>query len=79
MPVSLKREAEHKGVCFLKRPNGLIYAVHGAYVEWLLPGETVQPQKLRYMVTCLELQDDPYPILLSDAGEKYWLFTRKCG
>ncbi len=71
MPVSLKREAEHKGVCFLKRPNGLIYAVHGAYVEWLLPGETVQPQKLRYMVTCLELQDDPYPILLSDAGEKY--------
>ncbi|MGN0939488.1 MAG: glycosyltransferase family 2 protein [Selenomonas sp.] len=71
LPELWKREAERKGVRFLVRPQGLLYAVHGAYVEWLLPGETVRAEKLRRMVTCLELQDDPYPILVSDAGGEY--------
>lgn len=52
-------------------PDQLLASAHGAYAEWLLPGETVRPEKLRRMVTCALLQGVAYPILISDAGSCY--------
>lgn len=44
-------------------------AVHGRYVEWLLPGDSVRPEKLRLMAACLAAHEAEYPLplLLSDA------------
>lgn len=49
--------------------DGLAAAVHGDYVEWLLPGETVQPGKLRRMTACFAAHEKEYPfaLLFSDA------------
>ena len=40
----------------------------GELVEWVLPGETVLPQKLSRMVTCFALQPEPFALLVSDGG-----------
>lgn len=71
MPEALGREIASERRCALVTPETLQSSVHGRYVEWLLPGETVLPEKLRRMVTCMELQDEAYPLLLSDARESY--------
>lgn len=49
--------------------DALAAAVHGDYVEWLLPGEMAQPGKLRRMVACFVAHEKDYPfsLLLSDA------------
>ena len=49
--------------------DALATAVHGDYVEWLLPGEMAQPGKLRRMVACFAAHEKDYPfsLLLSDA------------
>lgn len=39
----------------------------GDFVEWVLPGETVLPQKLRAMATSLVLQTDSLAFYISDA------------
>ena len=48
--------------------DALAQRAAGALVEWVLPGETVLPQKLARMATCLALQPDPFALLLSDGG-----------
>ena len=70
IPRALVQDALERGVR-LAAPESLLSDVKGQYVEWLLPGETVRPEKLRRMVTCFELQDLPYPLLLSDSYEQY--------
>lgn len=52
-------------------PDQLLASAHGAYAEWLLPGETVRSEKLRRMVACAVLQDVEFPLLLSDADGDY--------
>lgn len=42
----------------------------GDFVEWVLPGETVAPQKLRAMVTSFLLQDEPFAFYVSDAPQQ---------
>lgn len=37
----------------------------GSFVEWVLPGETVKPEKLRAMVTSLILNPVPFALLVS--------------
>ena len=68
--LAFLQEAARKGVR-LVAPENLSSAVQGDYVEWLLPGETVRPEKLRCMVTCMELQDLSLPVLLSGSGQKH--------
>ena len=46
--------------------DALARRASGAFVEWVLPGETVHPQKLMRMATCLALQPDPFALLVSD-------------
>ena len=71
LTATLASEVTGQGVRILDEPSALLSSVHGKYVEWLLPGETVKPEKLRRMVSCMELQTLPYPLLLSDAGQAY--------
>ena len=61
---SLIEEAVRKGVKLVTLDH-LVTQEKGAYVEWLLPGETVHPGKLRGMVTCFELQDHGFLMMLS--------------
>ena len=65
----LVQEAMGRGVR-LVAPENLLANVQGKYVECLLPGETVHPEKLRRMVTSMELQDMPYPMIVSNKKVK---------
>ena len=67
----LASEITGHGARLLDHAEALLSSVHGKYVEWLLPGDTVRPEKLRRMTACMELQPLPYPLLLSDAGGAY--------
>ena len=42
----------------------------GDFVEWVLPGETVVPQKLRAMVASILLQDEALAFYISDGAEE---------
>lgn len=66
----LIEEAVRKGVKLVTLKH-LVGQAQGRYVEWLLPGETVQPGKLRAMVTCFELQDHTFPMLLSGTNAAF--------
>ena len=70
MPEQMQKEVIEAGGRLVAAEE-LLSAVHGKYVEWLLPGETVRPEKLRYLVTSMELQDLELPLLLSDAGGQH--------
>lgn len=69
--ASVANIAVEKGVRIVKTEGALLDIVHGTYVEWLFPGDVVRPEKLRKMVTCMETQDEEYPLMLSDASEAY--------
>ena len=66
IPQEFVRNALNSGVR-LCLPEHLCSAARGNYVEWLLPGDIPRREKLRNMITCAELQDWIYPILLSEA------------
>ena len=42
----------------------------GVYVQWLLPGAQVYPQRLREMVTTFETQDQRFALLVSEENER---------
>lgn len=78
LPPALQQElAAMPDVQLVVAPDGrgdvfdrLAQAATGDYVSWVLPGETVQPQQLRDMVTSLTLNDPDgrYAALLSDGA-----------
>ena len=68
--VIQKKVVEAGGRLVTGRPE-FLEAVRGKYVEWLLLGAAVRPEKLRPLVTSMELQDLSLPLLFSDAGGQY--------
>ena len=80
LPQALRTSLDHRaGVTVLEAASlapgerdvfdALAKRAAGELVEWVLPGETVLPQKLLRMVTCFALQPEPFALLLSDGGE----------
>ena len=71
LPEALAGDLRARGIRCAATKEALLSAAAGAYVEWLLPGAAVRAEKLRRMAACMELQDLPYPLLLSDGGGKH--------
>lgn len=58
---------------WLSAADGDIFAqlakrAEGEYVQWLLPGETIQPVKLSHMMASMESQPENVSMLLSDGA-----------
>lgn len=69
VPELIQKEVAEAGGRLVAGRTEFLEAVRGKYVEWLLPGETVYPEKLRRMVTFAELQDEAYSLVLSGSRE----------
>lgn len=71
LSTELTGEVTGQHARILDEASSLPSSVHGKYVEWLLPGETVRSEKLRRMTACMERHGLPFPLLLSDGGGTY--------
>lgn len=65
-----------EGVRILRASDGDVFdrlevLPSGAYVQWILPGDEITPDKVMKMVACMESQDYPLAVTFADGHEDF--------